>query len=99
MIDNFTEMIANSLGLREPWYVEGAEFSPEKQEVHIYVNVRPEATFACPSCGSATVRNGYEPTARVLEAWGLPVLSRVCPLQAPPREMSALRHDSDQRAI
>lgn len=65
MIDNFTEMIANSLGLREPWYVEGAEFSPEKQEVHIYVNVRPEATFACPSCGSATVRNGYEPTARV----------------------------------
>lgn len=30
MIDNFTEMIANSLGLREPWYVEGAEFSPEK---------------------------------------------------------------------
>lgn len=65
MIANFPDMIAGSLNLSEPWYVEGAEFSPEKKEVHIYVNVREGAEFACPSCGGATVRNGYEPTERV----------------------------------
>ena len=41
MIANFPDMIAGSLNLSEPWYVEGAEFSPEKKEVHIYVNVGP----------------------------------------------------------
>ena len=50
MIANFPDMIAGSLNLSEPWYVEGAEFSPEKKEVHIYVNVREGAEFACPSC-------------------------------------------------
>ena len=40
MIANFPDMIAGSLNLSEPWYVVGAEFSPEKKEVHIYVNVR-----------------------------------------------------------
>ena len=46
MIANFPDMIAGSLNLSEPWYVEGAEFSPEKKEVHIYVNVREGAEFA-----------------------------------------------------
>lgn len=31
MIANFPDMIAGSLNLSEPWYVEGAEFSPEKK--------------------------------------------------------------------
>lgn len=65
MVNNFTDMIAGSLNLKEPWYVEGAEFSPDKQEVHIYVNVRKEAEFVCPSCGRTAVRNGYEPTERI----------------------------------
>ena len=45
---NFTAMIAGSLNLSEPWYVEGAEFRPEEQEVHIYVNVRKTAALDCP---------------------------------------------------
>lgn len=63
--NNFTDMIASSLGLSEPWYVEGAEFSPEKKEVHIYVSVREGTEFVCPYCRGAAVRNGYEPTERV----------------------------------
>ena len=65
MVNGFTDMIAGSLNLEEPWYVEGAEFLPEEQEVHIYSGVREEATFVCPCCGSATVRNGYEPKERI----------------------------------
>ncbi len=47
MVNGFTDMIAGSLNLTEPWYVEGAEFLPEEQEVHIYVGVREDAVFAC----------------------------------------------------
>ena len=65
MVNGFTEMIAGSLNLEDPWYVEGAEFLPEEQEVHIYVGVREEAAFVCPRCGSAAVRNGYEPSERI----------------------------------
>lgn len=65
MVNGFTEMIAGSLNLKEPWYVEGAEFLPDEQEVHIYVNVRRNASFVCPNCGSVTTRNGYEPNERV----------------------------------
>ena len=39
MIDNFIDMIAGSLNLREPWYVMDAEFCAERQEVHIFVGV------------------------------------------------------------
>lgn len=62
---NFTAMIAGSLNLSEPWYVEGAEFRPEEQEVHIYVNIRKTAALVCPCCGGPALRNGYEPTERV----------------------------------
>ena len=65
MVNGFTDMIAGSLNLDEPWYVEGAEFLPEEQEVHIYIGVREEGTFVCPRCGSAAVRNGYEPKERI----------------------------------
>lgn len=65
MVNGFTDMIAGSLNLKEPWYVEGAEFLPEEQEVHIYVGVREDAVFACPCCGGETVRNGYEANERV----------------------------------
>lgn len=65
MVNGFTDMIAGSLNLKEPWYVEGAEFLPEKQEIHIYVKVREDGSFACPVCGGTTVRNGYEPSERV----------------------------------
>lgn len=58
-------MLAGTLGLSEPWYVEGAEFKVNEQEVHIYINIRKGAEFVCPKCGGTAVRNGYEPVERV----------------------------------
>lgn len=65
MMQNFTEMIAGSLSLKEPWYVEGAEFNNEKKQVEIYVSIRNDAALACPICGGPTSRYGYEPEERV----------------------------------
>ena len=65
MVDNFIDMIAGSLGLEEPWYVMGAEFSVETKEVHIFIGIRENAVFRCPICGEQTVRYGYEPKERV----------------------------------
>jgi len=65
MVENFAEMMAGSLGLVEPWYVERAHFNAEEMEVHIHVGVRKSAAIACPVCGSETKRFGYEKTERV----------------------------------
>ena len=65
MVSNFTKMIAGSLGLKEPWYIKGAEFLEDRQEVHIYVGIREDAAITCPHCGQATQRYGYEPNERV----------------------------------
>ncbi len=65
MVENFVKMMEGSLNLEEPWYVEGAEFNEIESAVHIYVNVRKNAVFACPKCGGETKRYGYEPTERI----------------------------------
>ena len=65
MVEHFIEMMAGSLRLREPWFVESAKFDAENQRVDIYVAVRPEAEFACPECGGKTSRYGYEPQERL----------------------------------
>lgn len=65
MVENFAEMMAGSLGLVEPWYVERAYFNAEEMEVHIHVGVRKTAAIACPVCGGSTKRFGYEKTERV----------------------------------
>lgn len=65
MIEHFTEMIAGSLRLEEPWYVEGAKFDEEDKSVHVFVSVRENAKFACPKCGGETSRYGYEPHERL----------------------------------
>ena len=65
MVSNFTKMIAGSLGLKEPWYIKGAEFLEGKQEVHVYVGIREGAAIACPHCGQAAQRYGYEPNERI----------------------------------
>lgn len=64
MVKNFTTMMEGSLGLVEPWYVERAEFSEEKQRIDIYVAVHEPASFVCPVCGGPVVRDGYEPNER-----------------------------------
>lgn len=64
MIEHFPEMIAGSLRLKEPWYVEGARFDSKSFCVHIFIAIREEAEFVCPACGGKTSRYGYEPTER-----------------------------------
>ncbi|MDR1620574.1 MAG: hypothetical protein LBS18_07935, partial [Clostridiales bacterium] len=56
--DNLRKMMAGSLGVEEPLYVEGAEFSEEELALHVYVGVRKTAVIACPKCGATTKRNG-----------------------------------------
>ena len=65
MINGFIEMMSGSLGLKEPWYIEGAEFREEEPAVHIHVGIRAGAAIACPKCGGVTKRYGYEPKERV----------------------------------
>lgn len=65
MVEHFTEMMAGSLRLKEPWFVERAKFDPARQRVDIYVAVRPDAAFACPECGGGTSRYGYETQERL----------------------------------
>lgn len=65
MIENMEKMIAGSLGLEEPWYVEKAEFHEEEPAIHICVGVQKTAQFVCPKCGGTTVRYGYEDKERV----------------------------------
>lgn len=63
--ETLTGMMAGSLGLKEPWYISGAEFKESELSMHIYVDVRPGASLACPKCESSASRNGYEPSERV----------------------------------
>lgn len=64
MIENIESMLAALLHLEEPWYVSGARFAPEKQQINIWVKVRDNAEFVCSRCGSQTKRYGYEPYER-----------------------------------
>ena len=65
MVENFATMMAGSLGLTEPWYVERAVFDAEEMSVRIYVGVRKAAEITCPVCGGVTKRFGYEKKERV----------------------------------
>lgn len=56
MVENFGQMLAGSLGLKEPWYVEKASFDAEEMAVRIYVGIRKGAMIACPACGGETKR-------------------------------------------
>ena len=40
MVEHFIEMMAGSLRLKEPWFVESAKFDEEGQRVDIYVALR-----------------------------------------------------------
>jgi len=58
-------MMAGSLGLIEPWYVDRATFDAEEMAVRIYVGIRKTSAIACPVCGGAAKRFGYEKDERV----------------------------------
>jgi transposase len=64
-VENFTAMMAGSLGLTEPWYIEKASFDAEEMAVRIHVGVRKTAAITCPVCGAETKRFGYEKNLRV----------------------------------
>lgn len=65
MFAGFKDAIGQSLQLEEPWYIESVKFDNEEKQVHIYVGIRKDAVIACPHCGAATQRNGYENQERV----------------------------------
>lgn len=65
MIEDFKNMVEKSLNLSEPWYVKGAEFRAEEPAIHIYIGIKNRARIACPKCGGATKRYGYEPNERI----------------------------------
>lgn len=64
-MNGFDKMLAGSLQLEEPWYVEGAEFDSEKSEIHIHVGIRAKASIPYPRCGATTKRYDYEPEERL----------------------------------
>ena len=62
---NNAEMFAQSLGLKEPWEIERAEFNRQERAVHIYVRARKTAAYACPICGAICKRYDDEEEERV----------------------------------
>lgn len=53
---NFISMFEQSIGLKDPWKVEKAEFSEDNKAVNIYVNARKTAEYPCPECGKMCER-------------------------------------------
>jgi len=61
---NFVEMFERSIGLKEPWKVIRAEFRQQDRTVHVYVEGRKTATYACPECGKQSERYDDEEEER-----------------------------------
>lgn len=61
---NFITMFTESIGIREPWYVDRAEFSEADRAVHIYVRARETTKYACPICGEQSERYDNEDKER-----------------------------------
>lgn len=62
---NYEEMFSQSIGLKEPWKVDKAEFDEKRKEVHIYVSCRKTAKYPCPKCGKMCSRYDDEEKERV----------------------------------
>ena len=45
---NYEEMFSQSIGLKEPWKVDKAEFDEKRKEVHIYVSCRKTGNISVP---------------------------------------------------
>ena len=64
-VESFGTMLAGSLGISEPWYIDKVDFDAEAMTVRIYIGIRKTAAIACPVCGGTTKRFGYEKNERV----------------------------------
>ena len=62
---NYEEMFAQSIGLKDPWYIDRAEFDEKTREVHIYVKAKKTAKYACSECGKMCERYDNEDEERV----------------------------------
>lgn len=62
---NFVEMFERSIGLKDPWKVIRAEFSPKDKAVHVNVEARKTAEYSCPICGVKSVRYDDEEDERI----------------------------------
>lgn len=61
---NFVGMFEQSIGLRDPWKVTRAEFRQQDRTVHVYVEARKTAKYACPECGQLSERYDDEDEER-----------------------------------
>lgn len=42
------------LKLAEPWFIAGIEVDPQGEAMHVHIDFRRDARFACPECGRST---------------------------------------------
>ncbi len=61
---NYETMFAQSIGLKEPWKIERAEFDEREHDVHVYVSASKTAKYPCPVCGKMYDRYDEEETER-----------------------------------
>jgi transposase len=56
------ELFAAALGLQQPWYVSGLEFSVPNKRLDIEIDFEPGSHFPCPVCG--TPSKAYDSTSK-----------------------------------
>ena len=86
------EMFAQSIGLKEPWEIERAEFTEQDRAVHKYVTARKTAKYPCPVCGEMVVRHDNE-EERIWQHGDVVFLSMLCPLSATTGKMREMWKD------
>jgi len=80
---NYETMFAQSIGLKEPWKIEKAEFDERERAVHVYVYVSASKTakYECPVCGKMCDRYDDEEKEKSMATRRCSVLSLLCALQ------------------
>lgn len=63
--EHFTEMFAQSIGVKAPWEIREASYKEQERAVHIYVTARKTAKYPCPICGEMSTRYDDEEEERV----------------------------------
>lgn len=63
-IRNFITMFSQSIGVKDPWYINRVEFLQADRAVHIFVRARETARYLCPICGAESERYDNEDKER-----------------------------------